>query len=449
MDLSVFKNKKVLVMGLGLHGGGEAATKFFLRLGAKVTVTDLKTALALKKPLAGLKRFRNITYHLGGHRARDFRAADYVIKNPGVPDNSPFLEIARRVKVPILSDVEIFFLASPAPIIGITGTKGKSTVATLLGQFLKAAKKPVWVAGNIRKSVLDILPKVRAKGVVVLELSSFQLDSLRSSRLSPNVALMTNIFPDHLNRYPNMSAYIASKCGIFKFQKYGDHVFVNARDRLLRRLVKNAPSRIMLFDVRDLDPFKKVIKPSIPPYHLANIAAAVAVARHMGVRDNVIRKVLAKFSGVPGRMELVKIIRGIEFINDTTATNPIASKEAIVAVKKRIGRRKLHLIAGGYDKCLPLKDFIAAAAKSTATVIFLPGTATKKMAAQLARLRPPKPRIYNAETMAAAVKTAFRHTARGDVILLSPGAASFGLFKHEFDRGDKFVKAVKNLKAVD
>lgn len=452
-------------MGLGLHGGGVGSAEFFSHLGSRVIVTDLKSKTDLAPSLAKLRRYKSITYHLGGHRARDFRAADYVIKGPGVPENSKFLKIARQAGVPILSDVEIFFLACSAPIIGITGTKGKSTTTWLLGQFLKEGlRKPrrrasslrgrrIWVGGNIRKSVLEFLLRVKKKDLVVLELSSFQLDSLKHSRKSPHIALITNIFPDHLNRYSSMAAYAASKAGIFKFQKSGDYLFINARDAVLRRIIARARSRVIRLDPRKaLSRYRKHIPAHIPDFHLPNIAAAVAVARHLGVGEVVIKKVLIGFRGMPDRMELVRKLDGVSFINDTTATNPEAARRAVVATKQRIGKHGLHVIAGGYDKGLPVGDFMSVLAKHAAAVIFLPGTATRKMKSEI---RNPKFEInsklkilktFDVKTILEAVRLAHRRAKSGDVVLLSPGAASFGLFKHEFDRGEQFVEAVRRLR---
>lgn len=456
MELSEFKDKKVLVTGLGLHGGGVGTTKFFVKLGSRVIVTDLKNGRELAPSLAKLRRHQGITYHLGGHRAGDFRVADYVIKGPGVPENSRFLKIARQANIPILSDVEIFFLACPAPVIGITGTKGKSTTTWLLGQFLrKGLRRRVWVGGNIRRSVLEFLPRVKKQDLIVLELSSFQLDSLKHSRKSPHIALIMNIFPDHLNRYASMAAYTASKAGIFKFQKPGDRLFINARDPVLRRIAARAKSKVIRFDPRRiLLPYRESIPFHVQDFHLPNIAAAVAVARHLGAGEVVIKKVLRGFPGMPDRMELVRKLDGVSFINDTTATNPEAARRAVVATKRRIGKHGLHVIAGGYDKGLPVKDFMRALRQHAASVIFLPGTATEKMKARVPPLlqlrragksQKSKVRVLDADSMRGAVRRAYRSVKRGDVVLLSPGAASFGLFKHEFDRGEQFTRAVKRL----
>lgn len=447
LKLADFKEKTVLIMGLGLHGGGVGAAAFFARLGSRVVVTDLKARQELLPSLAKLKRWKTITYHLGGHRREDFKSADYVIKNPGVAEKSPFLAVARRAHARILSDIEVFSQTCPAPIVGITGTKGKSTATWLFGEFLKAGlKKRIWVGGNIRKSALDFLPRVRGRDLVILELSSFQLDSLTHSRVSPHIALITSVFPDHLNRYASMAAYAASKAGIFAYQKMGDLLFINGRDQTLIRLARRARSRVIRYDpARVVAPFRTAIAHSIPSYHDPNIAGAIAMAKHLGVEDSAIRAVLRRFRGVPGRMQLVRRIGGVEFINDTTATNPGAATRAIMATKKRISKHGLHVIAGGYDKGLAVGEFARALKRHAASIILLPGTATNKMEQKLPGGRGLK--TFSAKTMHEAVWHAYRNAKPGDVILLSPGAASFGLFINEFDRGDQFVQAVRRIRS--
>jgi len=459
---SEFAGKNVLIMGLGLHGGGAGAAAFFARAGARVTVTDLKSRRELLPSVRELAQFRGITYHLGEHRPEDFRDTDYVVKNPGVRDDSRFLKIARTAGAAVLSDTEVFFRACPAPIIGITGTKGKSTTTWLIGAFLKQEAKNkkqetrVWVGGNIRTSMLEFLPRVRQQDRVVLELSSFQLDALRRSRMSPHIAVITNIFPDHLNRYASTRAYAASKAGIFRFQKSGDYLFVNRGDVGLRRLARRAPGHVVFVDAeRTLRPFRSVIRSSVPAFHLPNITLAVAVAKRCGVEDDTIRVVLRRFRGIPGRMETVRTIRGVRYINDTTATNPTAATAAVRAVKPEIEKGRLIVLAGGFDKGLPVREFSRALARDAATVIFLPGTATARMKSEITRhvsritnhaLRGAGPEIFHARSMREAVRIAHQNAKRGNMVLLSPGAASFGLFQHEFDRGDQFVREVRRLR---
>lgn len=453
MAVSDFKNKKVLVFGLGLHGGGAGSAAFFAGLGAIVLVTDLKTKRVLQPSLKQLARFKNIKYVLGQHRKKDFMDADLIIKNPGVADNSPFLRIARVHHVPVSSDIEFFFANCPARIIGITGTKGKSTTAYLLFQFLKAAKKwpRVWLAGNIRKSVLEILPAIRKNDIVVLELSSFQLDSLREVRLSPHIAVITNIFPDHLNRYRSFVHYARAKAGIFRFQKKEDYLFLDERDALLKKLSRGAASRTIFVNAaHTIRPWRKIIEKRWPQYQQSSLALAASIAQHLGVSPSVVKKVFSEAAALPGRLEMIRRLEGVTFVNDTTATNPGAAIAALQEVSKR-GR--VVLIAGGSSKNLPSKDFAIAIQKLTKTVIFLPGEVTVRMKRELQSLKlkvsaeggKSKVMVCEAKTMREAVRTAWVHATKGDVVLLSPGAASFGLFQHEFDRGEQFIEAVKRL----
>lgn len=446
MKLSEFRGKTVLIMGLGLHGGGAGSAEFFSRLGSRVVVTDLKRRAELRPSISKLRRFKKIVYHLGGHKLVDFTKADYVIQGPGVPENSRLLEIARQSGAQVLSDVEIFFLTCPALIVGITGTKGKSTTTWLIGRFLeRGLEKRIWVGGNIRKSMLSFLPRVKKGDIVVLELSSFQLDSLRRQRLSPRIAVITNIFPDHLNRYPSMVAYTASKAGIFRSQGNDGSLFIPAGDALLSRAARGAKGRVIRVQTRrELLRLRDVIAPSIPDFHFPNIALAVAVARHLGVGKRAIAEALKDFGGVPHRMELVKKMGGVEFINDTTATNPEASRRAIISTRGRIGRRHLVVIAGGFDKGLPVGDFARVIAAHADTVVFLPGTATGKMRSKVMEQKA-RVKMSYASTMKEAVRLAYSAAKPVGTVLLSPGAASFGLFKHEFDRGEQFVRAVRGL----
>ncbi|RJQ37608.1 UDP-N-acetylmuramoyl-L-alanine--D-glutamate ligase [Candidatus Parcubacteria bacterium] len=446
MDLSQIRGKRVLILGLGLHGGGVGAAAFFAARGARVMVTDLKSKKELAPSLKKLKRFKNIAYHLGGHRMADLRNTDLIIQNPGVPERSLYLLAARRKKIPILSDVEVFFRLCPAEIIGITGTKGKTTTTSLVGAFLKAeGGRRVWVGGNIRTSVLELLPKIRRGNIAVLELSSFQLDALARSHMSPRTAVITNIFPDHLNRYATMGAYVRSKAQIFKFQGSRGALFIPAEDKRLRHLSRQAPGRVVRVPLeRTLAPVRAAIPHSVPGFHWIDIALAVAVAQHFGAGDRAIRSVLKNFHGVPGRMEAVRVHRGVRWINDTTATNPGAAAFAVAETKSALGEGSLHVIAGGYDKGLPIREFCRALRTQAASAIFLPGTATERM---IRELKAPKSlSIMRARTMAEAVRVAARIAKAGDAVLLSPGAASFGLFQHEFDRGDQFTQAVKGLR---
>lgn len=453
MQLKDFAKKKVLVMGLGLHGGGVGAAKFFARQGARVLVTDLKTKAELKESLRKLKGLP-ITYWLGGHRENDFCSADLVIQNPAVRDDSPYLAAARKAGVAIDTDVGVFFELCPTKeIIGVTGTKGKSTTATLIARMLKegitaglprppklrrskgglamTGKRDVILAGNIRTSVLEVLPRIRSNDVVVLELSSWQLEGLARHKKSPLIAVITSIFPDHLNRYRSMTEYAEAKKLIFRFQRKTDHLFIPTNDPLLRNVAAEAPSQV--HPIASGAKTRVLSFPLSAPHYRPSVALAEAVAKFYGVGERSRQKTLAGFKGLEGRLEIITKREGVTFVNDTTATTPGAA----IAALKSFPKKKIILIAGGEDKDLEFREFAHAINRYAKTAVFLPGTATGKILKN--RLSVP---TFMASAMSRAVTLARAAARRGDTILLSPGAASFNLFKHEFDRGRAFKQTI-------
>jgi UDP-N-acetylmuramoylalanine--D-glutamate ligase len=472
MNIKDFKNKKITVMGLGLHGGGVGVAKFFSQAGAKVLVTDLRNRDDLKESLEKLKGLP-IEFILGQHRTEDFINTDLVIKNPAVPENSKYLQIAQENKVPIDTDVGIFFELCPAPIIGVTGTKGKSTVAALIAKMLARKYSDVVLAGNIRASVLEKLAQINKNSLVVLELSSWQLAGLRSHRKSPHVAVITNIMPDHLNRYPTMAEYIEDKKCIFKWQKAKprknihdvlggrDHLVLNYDDKMVRDLAKQVKSQVFYFTrenglLEDLkgafvkgqeiffDREEKAICslddiPLVGQHNISNVLAAVTVARLYQVSAKSIKKALHKFKGLEGRLELIAEINGVKYINDTTATTPEAT---LAALNSFSPKQNIILIAGGTDKNLDFHQLAEVIVKRVKGLILLPGTATDKIEPLLEN----RLSIFKANQMSEAVQQASRLTKEGDIVLLSPACASFGLFRHEFERGEAFAKAVSSIK---
>jgi len=410
-------------MGLGLLGGGVGVAKFFVKQRAKVLVTDLKTKKELKESLKKLKGLP-IKFVLGRHRKEDFIKADLIIKNPGVPPDSRYLKIARKHKIPIKNDVSIFFDLAKAEIIGVTGTKGKSTVATLIYLFLKRKYPKTILAGNIGLSPLEVLSRAKRGTKVVLELSSFELEDLKKS---PKVAVITTLFPDHLNRYRSFREYIEAKKPIFKYQKKNDILVLNYDNLETRKLASEARSRVYFF--RD-----------------SNVSAAVLVAKLFKISKKDIKKVLAKFKGVPNRQEFITEKRGVKYFNDTTATTPQSVILAIKTFRERFPNSEIILIAGGLDKNLNYKSLAKEIKKSVVYLVLLPGTASGKLKKELKLFKKEsKIKIFNVKSMKEAVKKASGITKRGDLVLLSPAAASFNLFKNEFDRGEQFVKAVKKL----
>lgn len=443
MKITDFHEKKILIMGLGLHGGGLGAAKFFAKMGARVIVTDLRIKKQLKESIKALKGLP-IKYVLGRHQDKDFAEADLIIRNPAVPDDSPYLKIAREHDIPIDTDVGIFFDLCPAQIVGVTGTRGKSTTATLIYELLKARHKDVVLAGNIRKSVLSELPRLTQKSIVVLELSSWQLEGLPKHKKSPHIAVITTILPDHLNRYKGMRNYINAKKIIFKYQTSSDYLFLNKNDKIVSRLVGEASSKTIFFRGEDA----KKYQTNLPGSHnLTNIAAAVKVAQYFNVPEASIQKALRKIAGLEGRMESVLEVNGVKYINDTCATTPDAAIAAITTVTGQLARgAKLFLIAGGADKNLDFKGLARLAAKKVRAVLLLPGTATEKLEKTIrAESGNKKIEVKRVDGMKKAVRSAAAYAKRGDTVLLSPACASFGLFRHEFERGDEFKKEARAL----
>ncbi len=419
-----FKNKKITLIGLGNYkdGSGVSAALFFAKNGAKLTITDLKTKKELSSQLKRFKKFHNIKYILGKHRAQDFQNADYIFKNPGIPKDSPYLQIARKNKIPIINDWSIFFMERLINlVIGITGTKGKSTTAGLIYQILKAAKKDAVLCGNIGQSPLALLNKIKKDTIIVAELSSWLLQDFKQS---PKIAVITNLMPEHLDKYKNVKEYYKDKENIFKFQKSGDYLILNKNDKNLRKLAKRTKSRVIWYDGNPKN-------------------AAASVAKILEIPKKFIDKTLKKFKGLPARLELIAQKNGIKYYNDTTATMPDATVYALHSLKNY--KKKIILIAGGVDKKLNYKNLTKEISKLAKALILFKGSASEKILKGLKIVNCKLKIEKNVSSMKEAVKLASKLASKNDIILLSPAAASFNLFKNEFDRGDQFVNEAKKL----
>lgn len=430
------KFNKVLIMGLGIHGGGAGSAEFFSKLGAKVRVTDLKSKKELKSGIEKLKKYP-IQYVLGRHRNEDFKWADCVIKNPSVPLKSSYLKLAGKLKKPVLNDAAIFFEAvGKEKIIGVTGTKGKSTAVKLLGKFLKNKYK-VLAAGLPGTSPLNDINKAEKADKIVMELSSFDLDLLK---ISPAVSIITNIFPDHLNRYKTFGDYVSSKKNIFRWQKKNDVLFLNKDDGNSVKLAKEAKGKVIWFDnkVRDF---------SLTGLSPTSLNAALVVAKYFDVSDENIKKTIKNFKPLEGRFEKIGERKGVIFINDTTSTNPGAT---LFNLKNHLNFFKggIFLILGGENKGFKVSDYkelvdFLAKNRVKFKIALLAGSATEllKKNKNWQKLEV----VIETDKMGKAVKSAFESAGRGDVILLSPASASFNLFTDEFHRGRVFKKAFLNL----
>ncbi len=471
------RGKHVLVMGLGINAGGVGVARFLAQQGALVTATDLRGPDILRPSLEALSDLP-IQYVLGEHRDEDFATADIVIRNPGVPRESRYLQIARDHGAQIEMEMTLFFRLCPAPIVGITGTRGKTTTTMLAGALLAEQYPDTVVAGNLRVSALQQLSRITPTTPVVIELSSWQLEGLGEAELSPQYACVTNISPDHLDRYANMDAYAAAKMHIVEHQsaERGDIAVLNADDERVQgwRTSVARPNGLAWFSTRrTLDQIaalhtgmfgaawwdgdrlmwndERVTTADKMRLHgehnRANIAAAVALARayRPPVEHTASAAALANFAGVPDRQELVREWRGVRFVNDTTATTPTATVAALRATSA-----PTILIAGGSEKHLDFGELAAVAgdfAHGEPTrlkgVVLLAGTATPRLAEALTTTAVPILGTY--DTFERAVTYAAEQAEQGDVVLLSPACASFGMFVNEFDRGEQFRKIVAAL----
>lgn len=437
-----FRNKKVLILGLGLLGRGVKDAIFFAELGAKVTVTDLKTEKDLKESLDKLKPYSNIQYTLGAHHDEDILNSDIIIRNAAIPASSPLLKLAQKNKIPIDMDESLFAEYCPARIIGITGTRGKSTTTKMIGSMLKDLYKEgkVYIAGNLQgEATLPLIKQVKENDIVVLELSSWQLQGFGWKKISPQIAVFTNVYEDHMNSYKDMAEYINDKKIIYKYQTKKDFCVININNKYTKELDKEIKSQIKWFSSKDI-PNQWELK--IPGKHnRENAAAALAVGRILGFNDDKIKTCLTNFSGLEHRLEFIQEINGIKFINDTTSTTPIAGIKALQSINAPI-----VLLAGGATKNLDLKPFAKEIIKKVKAVILLNGSATDDLENLIKKNKGEELISGRYDSFEDAVKHAYAISLSGDCVLLSPGCASFGMFKNEFDRGDQFRKIVKRLK---
>jgi UDP-N-acetylmuramoylalanine--D-glutamate ligase len=449
--------KSLLVMGLGQFGGGVDSAIFAYKAGAKVTVTDLADEKALEESLEQLGDC-DIEYHLGGHCAEDFKNADAVIVNPAVPPDNKLLKIARKANKLITSQIEIFFGLCPCLIVGITGANGKSTTAALTAHLLREGigqkgieYKRVWLSGNIgNRPLLGMLGKMDTADVVVLELSSFQLEQLSRIEKAPDVSVITNLTPNHLDRHGTFETYCAAKENIFKFQKPREDKpsvsIFNADDPItavwFERYNKKPLRQCLTFKAADVPQALRQAFKLPGGANLSNLAAAVVVARELGVNDERMARASETFEALPHRLELVAEINGTRWYNDSIATTPasaIAALEAFEAPK--------IIIAGGYDKHLPFDELGRKIAQKAKAAILIGKTAAK-IAEAISAVGDTSVQVKFASSMAEAVDCANRLTRNGDVVLFSPACASYDMFKNFQQRGQVFRGLVRQLAKI-
>ncbi|MDR0562926.1 MAG: UDP-N-acetylmuramoyl-L-alanine--D-glutamate ligase [Spirochaetaceae bacterium] len=458
-----YAGMKVLVMGLGLHGGGAESARYLAGRGADITVTDLRDEARLAPSLEQLRGIP-IRYVLGRHDTADFEQADMVIKNPGVRPDSPFLKASRRIE----TDISLFLAHSPARLTVVTGSKGKSTTASAIQWVLAEARNEgilqgaSYLGGNITVSPLTFLDRLRERDDAILELSSWQLGDLRRcGLLKPRVAVITAILPDHLNWYGSMESYVADKRVIYQEQDqqdstvafgdaWGESFHAETRGRPLVYAETplpagsiggwltgpQGPGLVRLRDETLVEAVPATLR--IPGYHQKkNMLAASLALLDLGLPAEFVRDALGRFPGIAHRLEFFHEAQGIRFYNDTAATIPEAAAAAVAAFDK-----PPVLVTGGTDKNLDFTPLARAASKAKA-LILLAGTGADKLAALLdaqgIRFEGPF------DTVDAAVIACMKSASPGDTVVLSPGCASFGMFLNEFERGSRWKEAVIRL----
>jgi UDP-N-acetylmuramoylalanine--D-glutamate ligase len=425
--------RRVTVIGLGRFGGGVGVTRWLAGQGAIVTVTDQADADSLAgsvEQLAGL----DVTLHLGGHEEADFLDADLLIVNPAVPKTMDLLARAIAAGVPYTTEINLFLERCDARIIGVTGSVGKSTTTAMIGAICRE-RFTTHVGGNIGVSLLDRLDSIGPDDIVVLELSSFQLEDLPLVGVSPRVAVVTNLQPNHLDRHGTTRAYEEAKKNIIRYQGPDDVLVINGEDADLAPWADEAPGKVVRYTGRD-EPFGLVIPGE---HNQINAQAAFAAASQIGIDRVTAAQALAEFCGLPHRLQLVATVDQVSYFNDSKCTTPAGAMMAL----KSFDPGTVIAIVGGYDKGHDFTDLAAVLAARAKAIITLGATA-QLIAACLAA-RPTSPEVISATDLAQAVSVAHDRAEPGDTVLLSPACASWDMFTNYEQRGEQFTQLVSQL----
>lgn len=455
------KDKRVLVVGLGRSG---VASALFLKAhGARVTVSDTKSGDELCNEIPTLLD-HGITVETGGHGERTFRGQDLIVVSPGVPVDAPALVQARALGGEVIGEIELASQFLPGPMVAITGSNGKTTTTTLAGEILAAGGFPTLVGGNIGTPAISLVERAKPETVIVLEVSSFQLETIQT--FHPKVAVVLNVTPDHLDRHKTFEGYTDAKARMFENQLSGDFAVLNADDPTCVAMAQRTKARVFWFsrqkevrqgvwvrdgnilfrrgdernEQREIMPVSEI--PLKGAHNLENVLAAACAGVLMGCEAKKIRQAVHDFKAVEHRLEFVATIGGVDYYNDSKATNVDATIKALESFPANI-----HLILGGKDKgsdYTVLSELLQKRVKSVYTI----GAAAEKIESQIASSRSANFEVVHAETLENAIRKAHAVAAPGDVVLLAPACASFDQFKNYEHRGQVFKEIVRGL-AVD
>ena len=447
-NISKFANKKVLV--LGLAKSGESAARLLDKLGAIVTVNDGKPFE--ENPAAQSLLEEGIKVVTGGHPLElldeDF---EWMVKNPGIPYNNPMVIRALEKKIPVITEVELAYLISDAPIIGITGSNGKTTTTTMIAEVLTAGGQNGLLSGNIGFPASQVAQDAGETDTLIMELSSFQLMGIEA--FHPEIAVITNLMPTHLDYHGSFEDYVAAKWNIQKNMTASDYIVLNFNQDLAKELAKKTAAQVIPFSTQeqvdgayldgDMLTFRgeaimKASELGVPGSHnVENALATIAVAKLRGIDNQVIKETLAHFGGVKHRLQYVGDINQIKFYNDSKSTNILATQKALSG----FDNSKVILIAGGLDRGNEFDELVPDIKGLKKMVILGESAARVKRAADQAEVS-----YLDASDIRDATRKAFSVAEPGDIVLLSPANASWDMYKNFEVRGDEFLAVFKELK---
>lgn len=436
---------RVLVAGLG--ASGVAAVKLLARMGKRVTAADAKAESQLSAPLKELEGIP-FTGHFGGHARKDFLDHELIVISPGMPGDHPLLQEARQNGAKVIGEIELARRFIEEPVIAVTGTNGKTTTATLLGRLFEAGGRNVFVGGNIGEPLANYVLGGHKADVLVVEISSFQLETIEAFR--PHTAILLNITEDHLDRYASFADYRAAKMRIFENQEPDDQALVSAeigqngfgsarRYPFSTRSIfeegaflKEGQLRVRLAG-REYS-YRRDLSPLVGVHNSENLLSALLAAHLYGLESKVIEATLREFRGLPHRVEFIRETGGLRFYNDSKATNVDAARRALESMEGNV-----VLIAGGKDKGGSYRSILPLADKIRALVLF--GEAKEKIEGELG----PYLATYEEEDLEGAVRRAQQTARKGDAVLLSPMSSSFDMFDNYKVRGNAFRQIVEAL----
>ncbi len=443
-----FEGKKITVMGLGILGRGIADALFLLECGAELIITDLKSEEELASSVIRFKKYEaQIQWVLGKHRKKDFKNIDMVLHASSVPLKNEYLKTAKENNVPVYMSAALLVdmlrkQELNVRTIGVTGSKGKSTVTEMIKTLLYTAGKSYHLGGNIRGvATLPLVKKIKSEDVLLLELDSWQLQGFGYARISPDIAVFTNFFPDHMNYYKgSMKAYFKDKANIFRYQKEpACYVSPQAKQAIKEYGRPSDVEKVRSINLSKLPDWKYHV---LGDHMKQNLVLVFQVGVKLELKESVIKKALQSFKPVEGRMQYLEQIDGVHFYNDNNSTTPESTILSLQSIRDKHPDQEIIWLAGGARKDTDYSLLGSRATRLIDHALFFRGEGTNDMVEYFPKNFSDYVRV---DSMDAAFSYIARTAKKTDVVVLSPAAASFGMFTNEYDRNDQFLKAVKKF----